>query len=305
MGSELDSIGQAEARKQAVNQIAQTTQNNQQRIEGVFGGHDQFMNNLNNGMSFNLTGSQNEISGRLDGLERAKLLTGKSPYEIGQNYQDAFSNIQKRVNQSDTGSELLRANKSGAVADARNQLQRSGVKGGSAAKAVSEIERAKSYDVNNQLVEAQRQAQNDYMNAAKSNANFTQSSEMNYGALAQGKDMQMPVQQSNGFGTVICTELYKQGYYTNEILMHDIAYGAWMRKYRPEVYIGYRAWADYVVLGMQKSKAFSRVVAMLAVPWAKNMAGERNFLGAFISTVGEPICGMIGKLKIWRLQYAN
>lgn len=246
--------------------------------------------------SFRMSGSVNENTGRIEGLQRAKILTGQNPYEIGQDYQEAMGQVRDRANQTDTASEMIRNSKAGAVADARNQLQSQGVKGGAALGAVSAIERQKAYDVNNQLFENQRQSQQDYLNAVKSNANFTQASEMNYGAMASGKDFQAPAQNSNGFGTVICTELYRQGYYSDAIYQEDVTYGSQMKLENPEVYWGYRYLADPIVARMKTSKRFTKAVAFFAVPWAKNMAGEHNLFGALVSFFGEPLCFVVGKI---------
>lgn len=256
--------------------------------------------------NFSIHGTGTQTAGQIAGLERAKILTGQNPYQIGQDYQQAYGNIKKRVNQSDTGSELLRANKAGAVADARQALAADGVKGGAALGAVSQVERAKSYDVNNQLVQNQRQAESDYLNATKANANFTQASEMNYGRMAMGKDVKDPASNSSGFGglgTVICTELYRKGYYSLGVYTADQNYGAKVKAERPHVYVGYRAWADYIVLGMKKSDRFTKAVAFFAVPWALNMAGKKNLFGASLSFVFEPICGIIGKIILLGEKY--
>jgi hypothetical protein len=269
---------------------------NQASLDGVF--------NPFQPPSFSVSGSLNENTGRIEGLQRARILTGQDPYSIGHDYQDAYNNIKKRTQMSDTASELLRANKAGAVADAKNDLQRSGVKGGAAIGATSQVERAKAYDVNNQMIQAQKQAQDDYLNAVKSNANFTQASEMNFGSMAAGRDVKAPASNSSGFGTVICTQLYLSGYYSSEIYEADQHYGLTMMTERPHIYYGYRFLADPVVSLMKKSKAFTAFVALFAVPWAKNMAGDKNLLGALISAVGEPICSFVGKL-VWRKAYAN
>ena len=276
---------------------AQLDSTNNERLENIFNGGPQ---------NFSVSGATgNEMQGRIEGLERARMLTGQNPQQIGQEYQQAFSNIKKRVNMSDTGSELLRTNKSGAVASARNQLQADGVKGGAAARATSEVERAKAYDVNNLLVQNQRQAEADYMNATKANANFTQASEMNFGQMAAGKDVKAPSTSSNGFGTVICTHLYKSGYYSYEIYEADQLYGLTMMVERPHIYNGYRYLADPIVKLMQKSPRFTHLVACFAVPWAENMAGRTNLLGASVSFFGEPLCLIVGKLIGWRKAYAN
>lgn len=264
-------------------------------------GNNASLNNLfsNGPTNFGVSGgSVNEQQGRIQGLQRAKILTGQNPYQIGQDYQEAYGNIKKRVNGSDTGSELLRANKAGAVSETRDQLQAQGVKGGAAAGAVASVERQKSYDINNQIIQNQRQAQSDYLNATKANANFTQTSEMNYGALAAGKDMKAPPQNSNGFGnlgTVICTELFRQGLMDRKTFIMDVAYGIAVSKQHPDVYWGYRFVADPIVKSMKKSKAFTHFVSFCLTPWTKHMAGETNAIGMFTEKTGFFICGLIGR----------
>lgn len=246
--------------------------------------------------NFSVSGSAKENTGRIEGLERAKTLTGQNPYEIGRDYQEAYGDIKKRTQLADTGSELLRANKAGAVAETRQSLQQQGVKGGAAAGAASAVERAKSYDVNNQLQQAQRQAENDYMNAVKSNANFTTANEMNFGAMAAGKDVKAPAQQSNGFGTVICTELHRQGIMSDAIYEADKVYGMHLSNTNYPVLVGYRFLASPIVSLMKKSKLVTKIVASVAMPWANNMAGNPNIIGSLVSDLGEPVCWLVGKL---------
>lgn len=289
-------IASAVVKKQRAAQ-AQQQATNDANLNGVFNPFQR--------PDFSVTGSLNENSGRIEGLQRARILTGQNPYQIGEDYQQAYGNIKKRSEMADTASELLRANKAGAVADAKNDFQRAGVKGGTAVQGASQVERAKAYDVNNQLVQAQKQAQDDYMNAAKANANFTQASEMNYGSMAAGRDVQAPSAPSGGFGTVICTQLYLSGYYSSEIYEADQHYGLAMMTERPHIYYGYRFMADPIVSLMKKSEAFTALVAFFAVPWAKNMAGDKNLFGRLITMVGEPLCGFVGSIIGWRKSYAN
>lgn len=260
--------------------------------------NDASLKNLmsNEPTELSMTGSPQETAGRIEGLQRAKILTGQTPQEQGQDVQQAYGNVKKRAGGTDTGSEMLRASKAGAVADARNQMQQQGVKGGAALGAVSSVERAKSYDVNNQLVDAQQKAQTDYMNAAKANANFTTAAEMNYGAMAGGKNYRAPAQNSSGFQTVICTELHKQGFISDETIAADQRYGAHVRETFPEIYVGYRFLADPIVKGMKKSKLFTRVVALFAVPWSEHMCGRKSVLGTIVGTLGEPLCFVVGTL---------
>jgi hypothetical protein len=124
---------------------------------------------------------------------------------------------------------------------------------------------------------------------------------MNFGALAGGQDIKMPPMQSSGFGnfgTVICTELYRQGYYPDHIYQADVTYGMNIRMNRPEVYWGYRFLAEPIVRRMKRSEAFTALIAFFAVPWARNMAGEKNLTGALVSLIGEPICAFVGRIKL-------
>lgn len=295
MDSQLGGVGDAaNSARDKANSKNDYTQNqtNQSNFNNLFSSDP---------TNFSITGSNNENAGRVEGLQRAKILTGQNPYEIGKDYQEAYGNIKKRSELSDTGSELLRANKAGAVADARNQLQSQGVKGGSAVGAVSQVERAKSFDVNNQLQQAQIKAQGDYLNAVKSNANFTTANEMNYGAMAAGRDVKSPNNFSSGFGTVICTELFHQQVFSLETLYKDHQYGRKILDNKPHVYEGYIFWAPTVVKFMKKSKLFSKLVACFAVPWAMNMAYDSSKFGKLISLIGEPLCGLLGKtLQLFR-----
>lgn len=262
-------------------------QSQQQSFAGIFDPNQR---------NFSMGGSLNERQGRIEGLERAKVLTGKNPFEVGQDYQEAFGNIKKRSQLADTGSEMIRASKAGAVADARNDMQKSGVKGGAAAGAVSAIERQKAYDVNNQLVENQRKAEMDYINAAKSNANFTQASEMNYGAMALGKDVEAPPSNSNGFGTVICSELFRQGLMDAETYAADVEAGKMFREKMPAVMDGYLFLAAPIVRKMQTSKRFTKAVAFFALPWAKAMNGQESVRAGLVFAIGIPLCYITGKL---------
>lgn len=277
----------------------QTQQENGKNLNNIFSGDK---------TQFSVSGSAQEQKGRIEGLARAKILTGQDPYQIGADYQQAYGNIKKRAEGSDTASELLRANKAGAVSDVRNSMRAQGVKGGAAAGAAASVERQKAYDVGNQLIQNQKQAQNDYLNATKANANFTQASEMNYGMMALGKDVQAPAQNSNGFGnfgTVICTELYRQGFMTRKTYLLDVKYGMEMLSERPDIYWGYRYLANPVVEMMKMSPLFTRLVSIVLTPWAKHMAGEKNVIGAMTEKAGMFICGLVGRNILGVERYAK
>jgi hypothetical protein len=100
-----------------------------------------------------------------------------------------------------------------------------------------------------------------------------------------------------GDGTVICTELYRQGLMPREIYQADRLFGA---SQDVSVLEGYRAWAKPVVRLMRRSKAVTRAVHFIASPWAKEMAyqmgatEEGSVIGWAMMSVGIPVCRMLG-----------
>lgn len=66
---------------------------------------------------------------------------------------------------------------------------------------------------------------------------------------------------------------------------------------------GYRLWANYVARWMRGSKTVTRIVARLALPWAREMGylmGVRSrgsWLGFTLMMVGLPLCQWLGKRR--------
>lgn len=107
-------------------------------------------------------------------------------------------------------------------------------------------------------------------------------------------------------GTVICTELYRQGYITQIQLSLE---NVWINKYMDNtIYTGYRAWADWVVKGMKKSKTFSNFVALFGKAfvqecnhYAAPSTYKCNILGKIVIHIGIPICRLIGQCSSHQL----
>jgi len=124
-----------------------------------------------------------------------------------------------------------------------------------------------------------------------------------------------------GGGKIICTKLYELGLMSKEIYLADQAFGADLVKVRPDVYNGYRAWAEIVVDWMdgrgpkmmpwmtdeafaQAAKTWStRWAQDIATPWAEEMAYQMkqsslpNNTGKAIMAIGTPICKVVG---VWQ-----
>jgi hypothetical protein len=124
-----------------------------------------------------------------------------------------------------------------------------------------------------------------------------------------------------GGGKIICTKLYELGLMSKEIYQADQAFGAKLVNARPDIYNGYRAWAEIVVDWMdgkgpkmmpwmsdeafaQAAKKWSiRWAQDIATPWAEEMAylmSETmlpNNTGKAIMAIGTPICKVVG---VWQ-----
>ena len=121
-----------------------------------------------------------------------------------------------------------------------------------------------------------------------------------------------------GGGKIICTKLFELGLMSQDIYEADQAFGAELVKIRPDIYNGYRAWAEIVVDWMSgqgpkmmpwmtdeefsiAAKRWSISWAIdIATPWAEEMAfkmGRReygNLTGRMITVAGIPICKVVG-----------
>ena len=126
-----------------------------------------------------------------------------------------------------------------------------------------------------------------------------------------------------GGGKIICTKLYELGLMSKDIYEADQAFGAELVQVRPDIYNGYRAWAEIVVDWMSgggpkmmpwmTDEEFSTAAAKwsttwaqdIATPWAEEMAyrvgrkqqGSRT--GRWIMAAGIPICKAVGVWQRW------
>jgi len=129
-----------------------------------------------------------------------------------------------------------------------------------------------------------------------------------------------------GGGKIICTKLYELGLMSKEIYEADQAFGAELVKRSPDIYNGYRAWAEIVVDWMDghgpkmmpwmsdkdfgnSAKEWSTAWAVdIATPWAEEMAykmGKKNsgsLTGRMITAAGIPICKAVG---VWQRVFGS
>ncbi len=109
-------------------------------------------------------------------------------------------------------------------------------------------------------------------------------------------------------GTVICTELHRQGYLDESVWIADVAFG---QRQSQATRDGYRLWAAPIARGMARSRVLTLVVAALALPWAQEMAfrtgasSSGSRVGRVAMAIGLPICSAIGHVITRRAPSAN
>jgi len=273
-------------RKNASSALASRNQVNQGRIDAIGGGFQQ-------------SGTEAERDSQASGMEMANTGYGQGLGQTGQDIQRLKQLQQQRTGQSggDPVSAAIMGQKAGAMAGAQRNMAASGVKGGAAAGALDAVGRQRDADIAASLYGQQRQSIADERSMASNMLAGTVA--MSQGGKAEGTAQAMPkAPETGGMGTVICSELYRQGVMPKHIYALDVVYGHSLYVIYPEVTVGYHLWAKPLVKVMKKSKLVTKLVSIPAMAWARNMAGDYNFFGSVISMIGEPICNIVGKVKL-------
>ena len=243
-----------------------------------------------------LSGNYDEQMGKMAGLETAQTGYGQGLPQVGEDIQRVRDLQRARTEQSgaDPVSAAIQAQKQGAMASAQRNLAASGVKGGVAAGAVDQIARNRDADIAASLYGQQRQSIADERSLASNMLSGTTS--LMYGEGAASQQIPNPPQMPGMFNTVICTELHRQGLLPTDIYQKDSEYG----KTLPiEVLVGYTTIASPVVNLMKSSKLFTKLISIPAINWAKHISGvQYSYFGRSVQLVGEPICGLLGKIII-------
>lgn len=124
---------------------------------------------------------------------------------------------------------------------------------------------------------------------------------------ARGRARPLPTVRPGmgGGGTVICTELHRQGLLDDKIYALDAEFGKQYRKDNLDAYRGYLIAAAPVVKLMKKSPNFARAIAIVAKPWYSHMAHkmdpsnhENSALGQKIQEVGTKILPIVYKVRV-------
>ena len=99
-------------------------------------------------------------------------------------------------------------------------------------------------------------------------------------------------EEDSGGGTVICTELFRQGLLSSEIYTADEKFGRDIELRSNKTLVGYRTWARPLARKMRHSKTLTHVVSKFAIPWAHHMAyrmgvlEKDNLFGKILMPIG-------------------
>jgi hypothetical protein len=102
-------------------------------------------------------------------------------------------------------------------------------------------------------------------------------------------------------GSVVCTELHRQGLMSDEWYAADSKYGR--TKIDSDTMAGYHSWGIPLAKAMRESPTLTAIVKPLGLAWAEHMAYEMgatqedNALGATMQAVGVPINRFIGQVN--------
>lgn len=108
------------------------------------------------------------------------------------------------------------------------------------------------------------------------------------------KTIDKKAEQKGGgkIGTVVCTELVRQGLLSEELYAAGHEY---FLSLSPQTVRGYRVWANKLVPVMGRSKLLCKLLLPLAEARYLQITGrKKSILGWLMSSVAEPICYMIG-----------
>jgi len=104
-------------------------------------------------------------------------------------------------------------------------------------------------------------------------------------------------------GTIICTEMYNQGFMPQFIYDMDSKFGDIVLQKNPQIMYGYWIWAQPIVDKLKTSKSFSKFVYNYFVKdWSEYMAYEmgilpnQNYKGKFLHKFGEKFSILVYKV---------
>lgn len=125
------------------------------------------------------------------------------------------------------------------------------------------------------------------------------------GATNQNTSQSANIQKIGGStGTVICTQLFKDGHITWNEYLEDCNYVD--ARYSEATKNGYRFWAVPFVLAMRRNSTIYNLGKFLGLAWSRKCTGNSPLWLSAVAAIGVPICFIIGSIipdvryyKLW------
>jgi hypothetical protein len=236
---------------------------------------------------------QGELNTRNQALSDINMLYGESPMQTGRDAKNYSNIVRDSVNQNSLKADLMRKT---SMNDLYRGNAKAGLSGVDTTGASSNLSRRANYEA-----DAYNQEYKD-KNLDRYGKNVGSRLSGQYGVIT-GKDAQaianiapsVPAQSKGMFGSIICTELFKQGKINKEEYRACSAYGI---RVKPEIYAGYLVVARPLVFLMKKSDLFSN----LFVNWAKNIQTH------WATRIFSPVCNIIGQRALsakYKVEYGK
>lgn len=214
-------------------------------------------------------------------LSQVGAMTGQNIEDIGQASEQYRNLIQKRLSGQDEGSRYIQQQSNRNLANVARSYSGRDVAGGATLASQNEAQMAGSQSAAKSMQDFEGQNMSLLKTERDRNQQATAS------AIASGQQMfqasQTPVfNGGSGGGTVICTELYRQGYINDQDYEKDVQFGGEVQKVNPFMIEGYRMLATPIAEKMKESHLLTVIAAFFAVPWAKGMNRDN---GAFYQAI--------------------
>lgn len=255
----------------------------------------QVQNQLDNpGQSLDLYGSNNQLQNQEANLSQVGAMTGQNLFQTGAQNQEYLHSLEARRHGTDAVAANMMAGRNQDMANVGRSFAGRGVAGGVAAAGMNQAQNSADSGINAQMQNNSKSNDAELYNYVKRNQ------KLGGEALAQGSDQGlaqgMDTSQAQGvFGTVICSELHRQGLMNDATYEADKFVGKELEKSYPTLMRGYRKIATPVVYKMIASEKVTKFIAFFALPWAKQIAtGKMNFLGSIVLFIGVPLCFVVG-----------
>lgn len=232
------------------------------------------------------------------GTKTATDLYGMSMAQTGQEVKQATDRQKALMDQNNPNSSASRNQRNSSVRALRERQGATGISGSVANQQESQIMRDMNQSITNQIFANENSLISQRLRTMGAQASSQGALSTGEAALGIAGQTNTPLASTGLMSqfSVICSELYRQGYMGDEMLYRDSAYGVWIRKNRPNVYRGYVFLAAPIVRQMRKSPLFTKIISIPTLAWANDMAYNNSFIGKCISFIGEPICDIVGRV---------